>query len=153
MNGFAQAVRTRLKDASCLVDTIEKGRCNASLADAPHPHVIIDLDATGSPLGPTQAKCDFLFFSDPNLVVPIEIKDGDPRIVRATRQLQAGAKAAESLAPRQLATTCRPILVSKELRRHKQNQLKEARVQFRGRPEKLGHVVCGDPLTEAFGNI
>ena len=92
MNGFAQAVRTRLKDASCLVNTIEKGGCDASLEDAPHPRVIIDLDATGSPLGPTQAKCDFLFFSDPNLVVPIEIKDGDPRIVRATRQLQAGAK-------------------------------------------------------------
>ena len=153
MIGFADAVRTGLHNPSCLVDTIQKGVCDASLEDAPHPRVIIDLDATGSPLGPTQAKCDFLYFSDPNLVVPIDIKDGDPRIVRATRQVQAGAKAAESLAPRQLATTCRPILVSKELRRHKQNQLKEARVQFRGRPEKLGHVVCGDPLTEAFGNI
>ena len=84
MNGLARAVRSSLNDPSCLVDAVEKGKCDASLVDAPLPHVIIDLDATGSPLGSAQAKCDFLFFADPNVIAPIEIKDGAPGIATAT---------------------------------------------------------------------
>ena len=77
MIGFADAVRAKLPP-SCVVDgtaAIDKGRCGASLAGAPARRVIVDLDETGSPLGPTKVKCDFLFFADPGLVAPIEVKD------------------------------------------------------------------------------
>ena len=152
MNGFAHAVRTGLDDPSCLVDTIQKGACDASLADAPHPRVIIDLDATGSPLRPTQAKCDSLFFADPNVVMSIEIKDhGAPNVTGATTQLQAGARAADVLAPRGLTTSFRPVLVSRPLRRQKRFELRLAVVLFRGRQETVRHVECGNPLTEALG--
>jgi hypothetical protein len=151
VNGFAHAVRTGLDDPSCLVDTIQKGVCDASLADAPHPRVIIDLDATGSPLRPTQTKCDFLFFADPNVVVSIEIKDGAPNVAGVTTQLQAGARAADALAPRGLETSFRPVLVSRPLRRQKRFELRRAVVLFRGRQETVRHVECGNPLTEALG--
>ena len=152
MNGFAHRVRAEIDDLRCLADDIEKGRCGVSLADAPHPHVVIDLDGTGSPLGPTQAKCDFLFFADPDLAVPVEIKGGVPNVARAARQLQAGADAAHKLAPRDLAVRFRPVLVSKSMRRQKQMELRHKRVLFRGRQEKIRRVPCGAPLTEALGN-
>lgn len=152
MNGFAHAVRSRIEDLSCLVDAIKKGGCHASLEDAPDPRVIVDLDAQGSPLGPAQAKCDFLFFADPNnLVAPIEVKDGEPNINRARGQLQAGAGAADKLAPSDLDIDFRPVLVSRPLRRQKRFELRRAVVLFRGRQETVRHVECGNPLTEALG--
>ena len=155
MNGFAHGVRSRLDEPSCLVDgvdSIAKGNCGVSLADAPHPRVIIDLDETGSPLGHAQAKCDFLFFADPDLVMPIEIKDSVPNVPRAKAQLEAGAKAADKLTPRHVAIRFRPVLVSKDMRRKQQNELRRARVQFRKCREIIRRVPCGAPLTEALGN-
>lgn len=152
MIGFTRSIRSRIDDVRCLVDAIDKGRCGVSLADEPQSHVVIDLDETGSPLGPAQAKCDFLFFADPNLVAPIEIKDGAPGIAKATKQLQAGANAADGLAPRDLVIDFRPVLVSRELRRDKQFELRQASVRFRKREAKIRRVACGAPLTEALGS-
>ena len=154
MNGFVDAVRARIDDLSCVVDGIDKGRCGVSLADAPHPRVIIDLDETGSPLGPAQTKCDFLFFGEPDLVMPIEIKDhGAPNIAKVTKQLQAGADAADALTPRHPAVRFRPVLVSRNnMRRDKQFELRRASVRFRKRPEIVRQLICGGPLTGALGN-
>ena len=153
MNGFVAAVRAGIDDLSCLVDGIEKGRCGVSLVDSPHPRVIIDLDETGSPLGPAQTKCDYLFFGDPDVVMPIEVKDhGAPDIAKAARQLQAGADAAGELAPRDVAVRFRPVLVSRDMRRDKQNELRSATVRFRKRPEVVRQLICGDPLTAALEN-
>ena len=151
MNGFVDAIRGEI-DPSCLVDDIERPNCGVSLTDAPHPHVIVDLDKTGSPAGPASKKCDFLFFGDPGLVMPIEVKDhGAPDIAQATEQLQAGADAAGKLTPRGLAVRFRPVLVSRPLRRDKQNQLRGVQVRFgKQRPEIVRQVICGDPLTEAL---
>ncbi len=165
MIGFADAVRAKLP-TSCLVDgtaaAIHKGKCGASLAGTPARRVIVDLDETGSPLGPTTGKCDFLFFADPGLVAPIEVKDSEPNIAKVIKQLQAGAKAAEELlrnrvhggrAPGGVAITFRPVLVSKSLRTHKRNELrKKAAVKFRGQRERVRHLACGESLTEAIGS-
>ena len=133
MNGFTHALRAKLDTPACLVNGINKGSCCVSLVDLPHPHVVIDL-------------------ADPNLVAPIEIKDGAPNIAKATKQLQAGANAADGLTPRDLAIDFRPVLVSKELRRDKQFELRQASVRFRKREEKIRRVACGAPLTEALGS-
>ena len=154
MNGFVDAVRARIDALSCVVDGIDKGRCGVSLADAPHPRVIIDLDKTGSPLGPARTKCDFLFFGEPDLVMPIEIKDhGAPNIAKVTKQLQAGADAADDkLPPRHPAVRFRPVLVSRNMRRDEQLKLRSERVRFRKRLEMVRQLNCGDPLTGALGN-
>lgn len=152
MNGFTHDVRARIGDRTCLVDNVVKGGCGVSLSDAPQPRLVIDLDETGSPLGGAQSKCDYLLFADPSLVMPIEIKDGAPNVARVERQLQAGARAADELAPRGVAVSCRPVLVSKALRRQKQADLRKASVRFRGRKERVRHVSCGDRLTDALGN-
>ena len=152
MIGFADAVRAKLPP-SCLVDgtaAIDKGRCGASLAGAPARRVIVDLDETGSPLGPAKGKCDFLFFADPGLVAPIEVKDSEPNVTKVINQLKAGAKAAEELAPRGVSVTFRPVLVSKSLRTHKRNELRGAAARFRKQRERVRRLACGDLLTEAI---
>ncbi len=150
MNGLVDAVRAKL-NPSCIVDSIVKGRCGVSLADAPRPHVIVDLDEAGSPLGPTQTKCGFLFFADlDNLAMPIEIKDSVPNVVQATRQLQAGARAADRLAPRDLDIVLQPVLVSKSMRRKQGFELRKQRVQFRRRPKRIQRVSCETQLTAAI---
>ena len=102
-------------------------------------------------MGPARTKCDFLFFGDPDLVMPIEVKDhGAPDIGKATRQLQAGADAAGRLAPRDVAVRFRPVLVSRDMRRDKQIELRRAKVRFRKRPEIVRQVICGNPLTDAL---
>ena len=152
MNGFTHDVGSRIEDPACLVDVIGKGSCGVSLDDAPQPHLVVDLDRTGSPLGGAQSKCDYLLFADPSLVMPIEIKDGAPNVAKVERQLQAGARAADGLAPRGVAILCRPVLVSKALRRQKQVDLRKALVRFRGREERVRRVACGDPLTDVLGS-
>ena len=154
MIGFADAVRAKLAP-SCVVDgtaAIDKGKCGASLAGAPAPRVIADLDAAGSPLGPAKGKCDFLFFADPGLVAPIEVKDSEPNVAKVIEQLEAGAKAAEELAPRGVAVTFRPVLVSKSLRTQKRKELREKAVKFRGQRERVRRLACGDSLTEVIGS-
>ena len=150
MNGFARAVRSAIKDPRCLADGIDKGSCGISLADAPQPHVVIDLDGEGSPLGPAQAKGDFLFFADPDLVMAIEIKDGAPNVARVARQLQASANAADTLAPRDRDLDFRPVLVSRPLRSKKRNDLRGATVQFRKRRRAVRRLHCGDLLIDAL---
>lgn len=152
MNGLTHDVRARIDDHSCLADDVVKGGCGVSLADAPKPRLVIDLDETGSPLGGAQSKCDYLLFADPSLVVPIEIKDGAPNVAKVERQLQAGARAADDLAPRGIAVLCRPVLVSRDLRRQQQVDLRKAAVRFRGREERVRRVACGDSLADALGN-
>lgn len=151
MNGFAHGVRQRIADRRCLVADVDKDGCSVSLTDAPPSRAVVDLDADGSPLGPTRVKCDYLFFADPNLFAPIEFKNGEPNVKSAARQLRAGAGAADALAPRDRAIVCRPVLMSRSLRRQHQIDLRKEAVQFRGRPERIRRLACGASLTEAFG--
>ncbi|MCE2514199.1 MAG: hypothetical protein J4F37_04165 [Acidobacteria bacterium] len=130
MNGFARSVRPKIANTACLVDGIEKGGCGVSLVDAPRPRLVIDLDKTGAPLGKAQIKRDFLLFADSDLVIAVEIKSGNPNITQAKRQLQAGANAADRLAPRDVRVTFRPVLASKSLRRDTQFKLRQATVEF-----------------------
>ena len=46
----------------------------------------------------------------------------------------------------------RPVLVSRNMRRDKQNELRRAKVRFRKRPEIVRQLICGDPLTVVLGN-
>ena len=150
MSGVARGVLQRFADRDCLVDGIDEGGCSVSLADAPPSRAVVNLNKDGSPLGRTRVKCDYLFFADPNLVAPIEIKAGEPNVKHAAGQLRAGAKAVDALTPRGRELVCRPVLVSKSLRRQHQIDLRGEVVHFRGRPERIRRIACGGSLTEAF---
>lgn len=150
MNGIVHGILQRFADQCCLVDDIGKNECKVSLADAPPSRAVVNLDKGGSPLRRTRVKCDYLFFADPNLVAPIEIKDGEPNVKYAAGQLRAGAKAVDALTPRGREIVFRPVLVSKSLRRQHQIDLRKETVQFRRRQERIRRIACGASLTEAF---
>ena len=140
MSGFAYEVLRQI-DRRCLADGIDKGGCRVLQPDAPPARAVVDLDADGSPLGPPRVRCDYLFFADPNLVAQIEIKNSEPNVVRVARQLQAGADAADRLLPRGREIVCRPVLVSKSLRRKKQKRTETgsgavSRTQGKVRPKR-----------------
>ena len=63
MSGLVQRVRARVDDR-CIATRIRKQGCSVSLDGAPAPRVIVDFDKLGSPLGPSDQRCDYLFVAD-----------------------------------------------------------------------------------------
>jgi len=117
--------------------------------------VIVDFDKPGSPLGPSDQRCDYLFVADAadrdGWVAPLELKRGRFHAGEFVRQLQAGANAAEKLVPRSAKARFRPIAVvggamTKEewsISRQKRNA-----VRFRGRRELLRSLKSGQRLAD-----
>ena len=151
MNGIVGTVRPQL-DERCLVEEICKGKCGVSLLGTNESRVVVDLDKSGAPIGNATRKCDYLFFADPNLAVPLELKDsGTPNVKTVTDQLQAGATKIQELVPGGLNVKFRPVLVSRSPRRRDTTyQLRKAVVEFRNCHERVRLVECGGALTDAI---
>ena len=157
MTGLAEAVRRKI-EASCIeAGPLRRKDCEISLEDAPEPRVVIDFDKPGSPLGKSQKRCEYLFVADRDggggWVVPMEFKSSRMNVSRVAEQLQAGARIAERLVPRQNPISFRPVAVIYESVNKKQRRdLKEAgnAVRYRGRSEPVRVLQCGSLLTEVL---
>ena len=98
-------------------------------------------------------RCDFLLVSDcGNWVAPLELKKGQARAGRVSRQLQAGAREADKLIPAEERTEFRPVVVSGEISRHDLNLLKRQKVSFRGRKATAARIRCGEHLSQGVLN-
>ena len=157
MTGLAEAVRRKIED-SCIEDgSLQRKDCEISLEDAPQPRVVIDFDKPGSPLGKSQKRCEYLFVADRDggggWVVPMEFKSSRMNVSRVAEQLQAGARVAERLVPRQNPISFRPVAVVYQPANKKQRRdLKEARnaVRYRECREPVRILQCGSLLTEVL---
>ncbi len=157
MNGGPAAALRAACDPSCFVKTCKRGRCAVGLAGAPRPRAILDLDSEGSPLGPAQARCDYLFVADgetggPGWFAPIEITAGRSKsAVRIRDQLQAGADVVAHLLPGNLQLKFVPVLTGK-LKRHEQSLLRKdaCKVAFRGQRRLVRRIDCGGRLAGAL---
>ena len=154
MSGLVQRVRAKVDDR-CIVARIRTKGCRVSLDGAPAPRVIVDFDKPGSPLGPSDQRCDYLFVADgtdpDGWVAPLELKRGQFHTGEFVRQLQAGAAAAEKLVPRSAKVGFRPIAVvgggmTKE-EWNKSRQRKYA-VRFHGKSEILRSLSSGQKLVD-----
>ena len=157
MTGLVQTVCEAL-DKRCLArGKLNKDGCKVSLKDAPGPRLIIDFDKPGSPLGPSQTRCDYLFVADGDKssgwVAPLELKNGRLHANQAVRQLRAGARAAEQLVPSGEQIKFRPVAVSGSASKAERNRLKgkDGGIRFHGCVEPVRLLSCGAPLTEALG--
>ena len=121
-----------------------------SLAAAPKPHLIVDFDKPGSPLGPHETRCDYLFVAkgDIGLVAPLELKRGRLHAREVVGQLQAGASADEKLVPPEEPVKLRPVVASSG--RSKAEKAKGNRIRFHGRLEPVRLMSCGGPLVGAL---
>ncbi|MYB35391.1 MAG: hypothetical protein F4X92_09805 [Gammaproteobacteria bacterium] len=153
MTGVVGAVRGAV-DGDCLVGRCRKEGCTVSLGGAPRNRLVVDFDKPGSPLGPDQARCDYLFVAEAAgraLVGLIEVKKGRIDASEARRQLQAGARGAEPLVPSCRSIVFRPILVSGGgMRRAERTAMRRAYVSFHGRREPLRRMACKARLMSAF---
>ncbi len=154
MSGLVQRVRAKVDDR-CIATRIRKSGCRLSLAGAPAPRVIVDFDKPGSPLGPSDQRCDYLFVADATdrdgWVAPLELKSGQFHAGEFVRQLQAGATAAEEWVPRSAKVRFRPIaVVGGGMTKDEWNKSRQKRnaVRFHGRSELLRSLSSGQKLAD-----
>ena len=127
-----------------------------SLVAAPKPHLIVDFDKPGSPLGPHETRCDYLFIAerggDVGLVAPLELKRGRLHVRQVVGQLQAGASAAETLVAPEAPIELRPVAASRGRSKAERNRLKGKgnKIRLHGRLEAVRLMSCGAPLVEAL---
>ena len=155
MIGIVQAVRDRL-DSSCINSgRLNKKGCKVPLSGIPSPHVVVDFDESGSPLGPNEPRCDYLLVAEVKderygWVAPLELKSGRLHAAQVVRQLQAGASAAEKLVPAAVQIRFRPVAVGSVPKAERNRLRRKGRILFRGRMEAVRWMSCGAPLAKTL---
>ena len=149
------AVSEQVNQECIKKNRLQKSGCKVSLDNAPQPRLIIDLDKLNCAYIENQARCDYLFIAEPseqpNWIVPIELKKGQPKVREVERQLQAGAEIAASLVPRDIDAKFCPVVASGEgVSKNQRRNLKDIFIRFRGKTEHVRRIRCGDPLQDAL---
>lgn len=156
MTSFVEAFRREIEESCIENGPLSRKGCEISLEGAPQPHVVIDFDKPGSPLNKRQKRCEYLFVAERDggggWVVPMEFKSSKIRVSKVVEQLQAGARAAERLVPKQ-RVSFRPVaVVCDSIGKQQRRDLKDKSnaVRYRGRCEPVHILLCGALLTKAL---
>lgn len=145
----------QIVNAGCLVSKCRKKGCSLTMKGLPQPHILIDLDHATAPAGDQgDKKCDYIFIGDIDdgaWVAPLELKRGKLNASEVVPQLQAGARVAERLVPRDAETRFRPIAVyGGELHAEEYSRLRGNRIRFFNQRERPQAVRSGSPLASAL---
>ena len=137
-------------DAKCIVKRCKKGKCSLKLDGVPEPHVVVDFDKPGSPLGEQETRCDYLFVSAgmPGLVVPMELSAGNKRPTKHIDQLQAGADIACKTLPK-TEMLFLPVFVGR-VKPNERREIRKKRIRIRGKNVVLEAIACGGALKDAL---
>ena len=152
MSGLVAHARDNV-DGRCIDTRIRKEGCSVSLNGVPSDRLIVDLDRPGSPLGPADARCDYLFIAEDGAgagwVAPMELTTGPVDADKFARQLQAGASAAERVVRRSESVRFRPVAVyggGSHIAQRRKLQRNDRKVSFHGVREPIRLMKCGAPL-------
>ena len=165
MSSMVAAVKDQV-DEGCLQEDNKKlsaKNCSLYLAGSPGPRLVIHFDKSGSPLGESDTKPDFLFLSDKGgkdkkgqdglgLLVPIELSAGRSKsALKIKDQLQAGVDWSDTAIPEQCQLQLLPIYCG-AIDNFEKSQINKAsfRIKFRGSKESVLLRQCGSKLTEAL---
>ena len=153
MTGLVQLLLDRIP-GGCRSRKCSRDGCRLSMADAPRPHLLVDLDCRDLEPVRDGKRCDFLFVADGDhaaWVVPIELKSGVFRGGPVTEQLQGGANAANDWIPAGCSLQFVPVLASgQRVRRERLKSLRRVTVTLRGQRRKPLLIRCGAPLANAL---
>lgn len=154
MSGLVARARANV-DCRCIATRIRRPKCRVVLDGVPASCLIVDLDDPGSPLGDSDARCDYLFVAEDDAagswVAPLELTTGPVDANKFVRQLRAGASAAERLVPRNVAAGFRPIAVyggGSHIAERRRLQRNDNKVSFHGVREPVRLMKCGARLAD-----
>ena len=138
----------------CHVRCCDKEGCVVSMAGAPKPRLLVDLDCDHLGLS-GQTQCDYPFVAEDHgaaaWVVPMELKGGRLSASQVTRQLQAGADLADGWLSDGTSFRLVPVLAhAKPIRRQGRENFRRATVCLRGRKRRIVRIRCGASLRTAL---
>ncbi len=154
MIGTVAAFADRVPD-SCRTTHCDKDKCRVDLAGAPVVHVIVDMDCGALPIPAHRKRCDCLFVGEEcntTWVVPIELKSGRLDARTVLKQLEGGARTADSWLPQRISFQLVPLLAhGKPIPRNGLKVLRSKTIELRGQKKKTVLIKCGEQLTKALG--
>lgn len=148
---FLQAVRSRV-EPSMEVSHCSKQGCKVPLKDVPQPRLVLDLDRTGSPLGKSETRCDYLLFGESDgqtgWVVALELKRGKVH-AQVADQLQAGADIVDKLVAGETNVDFTPVVAGRGFHSNVKKTLVKRTIRFQQRQTAIVLISCGKPLANA----
>lgn len=145
MIDLVKAVRAKVSK-SCCVKVCKKEGCKVSLPSNCRQQVLIDMDDRESPAKKHGKRCDFLFVGEAKgegWVVPIELKRGKASSSEVVPQLQAGAKVAEKVVPKNADLRFRPVVAAGRFDKYERGLIRKKEVKFRGMSGLVCWIECG----------
>ena len=150
---FLQSVRSQV-DSRMVAHRCSKEGCKVPLQGAPQPHLVLDLDRPGSPLGKSETRCDYLLVGEyggqSGWAVALELKRGKVH-AEVANQLQAGADVVDALVPQQADVGFTPVVAGRGFHSNVKKTLAKQRIQFRQVQMAVVLMSCGKPLAKAVG--
>lgn len=122
--------------------------CRVSMADLPRERVVLDVDLAFPVDRAVEPQCDLVLFyidTDSLVGVPMELKSGSVDASVVIQQLQAGARIVDRLVPKEIKTSCIPVLVygGQMHRKQRRKQIKPSKVNFRSQKFSIYTTRCG----------
>ena len=139
------AVRKELSP-DCIVTRCREEGCSVNIRSSPRPSILIDMNKALT--NANETKCDFVFVggSDESWVVPIELKSGKAESSEVVEQLEAGARFADRIIPKEVPVRFRLVVASRGIKRQQANELKRSKIKFRGKDVGVERIKCGGSL-------
>ena len=153
MNGIVARIRASVS-SRCQVSRCRGDGCEVSMKDAPTSRVVINLDCAELQLG-GGPRCDYVAafdYSHATRIATIELKSGSFRATDVVRQLQGGARFAESSLPAVDAKHFVPVLArGKRVHAAQMRELRRQHIEYRGTLHQIVLIRCGGKMVDAFG--
>ena len=153
MSNLVKTVWAKVSE-SCYAKLCKKEGGKVPLPADWRSRVLIDVDHPESPAEKHGKRCNFLFVGeveDEGWVVPIELKIGKASSSKVVPQLQAGAKVAEQVVPKNEKVSFRPVVAAGRFDKYERGPLRKRRVKFRGMSEMVHWIKCGKSLAKLIG--
>ena len=125
-----------------------------SLAEAPSPGVIVDMDCETLPVQGNGKRCDYLFVGgecSETWVAPIELKSGRLNASEVLGQLEGAARVADSWLPKGTSFRFAPVLAhGKKIHRNDLKVLRSRKIKLRGQKKGTTLIKCGEKLIQGL---
>ena len=150
MRDILRYIRERMGEMN-LTDSCSGRGCQVDMTDVPRQRIVIDVDLAFKAHRRTGKRCDrILFYVDAEanrlVVVLIELKSGTFKAPDVAEQLQGSADFVSDFIPRDLITTCIPIVFhGKGIHPAQRPRLKNLKVRFRNQEFSVMRNKCGAP--------